>query len=109
MCSVLLADVPSRRLAQADREMRSCSLSLPWLLVSLCSETFWVAGPLVGHLPQTIQAWVMGDWLQIKRQDRQGQILFCVTGGEPGRVREKKNRSTLDLQRVEKQQKFREK
>lgn len=77
-------------------------MSPPWLLVSPCSEMFWVAEPLLGRLPQIIQAWVIESWLQIERQDRQGQILFCVIGEEQGRVREKKNRSTLDLLRVEK-------
>ena len=50
-------------------------LGLP---VSLNSETFWVAEPLSGHLPQIIQAWVIESWPQMERQDRQGQILFCV-------------------------------
>lgn len=32
------------------------------------AETFWVAGPLVGHLPQIIQACVIESWLQGERQ-----------------------------------------
>ena len=78
-------------------------LGLP---VSLNSETFWVAEPLSGRLPQIIQAWVIESWPQMERQDRQGQILFCVIREKPGRVREKKHRSTVDLLRVKKQQKF---
>lgn len=77
-------------------------LGLP---VSLNSETFWVAEPLSGRLPQIIQAWVIESWPQMERQDRQGQILFCVIREKPGRVREKKHRSTVDLLRVKKQQK----
>lgn len=77
----------------------------PWLPVSLHSETFWVAEPLVGCLPQIIQAWVIESWPQMERQDRQGQILFCVIRGKPCRVSEKKHRSALDLLRAEKQQK----
>ena len=72
---------------------------------SLNSETFWVAEPLSGRLPQIIQAWVIESWPQMERQDRQGQILFYVIRGKPGRVREKKHRSTVDLLRAEKQQK----
>lgn len=78
LCNFLLADFPSKCLAQADNERSSQSVSLLWLLVSPCSEMFWVAEPLLGCLPQIIQAWVIESWLQIERQDRQGQILFCV-------------------------------
>lgn len=74
-------------------------LELP---VSLNSETFWVAEPLSGRLPQIIQAWVIESWPQMERQDRQGQILFCVIRGKAGRVREERHRSTVDLLRVEK-------
>lgn len=50
-------------------------MSLPWLLGSPRSEMFWVAEPLLGRLPQIIQAWVIESWLQIERQDRVRFIL----------------------------------
>lgn len=46
------------------------------LLGSPRSGMFWVAEPLLGRLPPIIQAWVIESWLQIERQDRQGQIYF---------------------------------
>lgn len=65
-----LWQIPSKCLAQADDEGSSRSVSLLWLLVSPCSEMFRVAEPLLGRLPQIIQAWVIESWLQIERQDR---------------------------------------
>lgn len=62
---------------------------------------------LFGQGPQIIQVLVIESWLQIESQDRQGHDLFCVIAGQLGRVREKKTRYTLDLLRVERQQKSR--